>query len=1017
MMRYAAFQTVAGLRGCARPINRAVSAMSPPGFTSLAIARRCGSSAAGVPPVDCNAIIKAVTTQEVFDKKIVESLANAFVSGLEKSTYLRNFSQAEIIAHVQGLLTAEARFRMGDSFEYVHENHLTAFYICHNEPETKLRMVRKMAHFVSLNEDPNLGSNTYHYVSEDRKIVIYSASIEPFSESQSDYVHVNPKSPALPTKTAEKQITDKQGKIIRGLLHRQLSSVFPVFHLEEVEKKRVSFTMATMVERTNYVASLLAIFQEIAGAEVMMSVSHSFSNGVQVYNFDIRGATAAEIEERASLVGLLPNRPYNAMTRLHQSGVLSCEEAVFIDAAVIFAMYFTPSPTTDDYRHLKAILAKEPNGVNRLNHLRSSLTQEVMSERYTGSVIALYPEFVKLIYEDFRLGSTPERRASIAAKITHRLREDDRSDYDRMLFMSFLKFNEVIIKHNFCKTDKAALAFRLNPEFLKDLEFPYVPHGIFLFAGGQWRGFHIRFTDIARGGVRMIISKDRNYRKNKRSVFQENYNLAYTQLLKNKDIPEGGSKGTILVSSRYLNQFDEVRCQHIFLQYVDALLDVIIPGETGVVDGLKSEEIIFLGPDENTAGTFPAAGALYSKGRGYKAWKSFTTGKDPELGGIPHDVYGMTTHSVRAYVTSIYEKLGLKESEMRKFQTGGPDGDLGSNELLRSKEMMVGMVDISASLHDPRGINREELARLAHHRLPLHKFDRSKLSPEGFLVLTEDKNVTLPDGTMIEDGARLRDNFHFLKYSDADVFVPCGGRPRSVTLENVGNFLKVQDANGEAMLEGKYASLSPDQLKFKIIVEGANLFISQDARLALEKCGVTLIKDASANKGGVTSSSLEVFAGLCLSDEEHAKYMSAKSATDAPEFYKKYVQEILDRIEENAKLEFKAIWREWEKDPQQSKTLIADALSRKNVQIRKNMLSSDIFQNPALVRYVMEQYAPKTLKEVVPVDVMLKRVPENYQHAICAMWLASRYVYQTGVDSNEFDFFRYMTDVYANAGK
>ncbi|KPI82732.1 Glutamate dehydrogenase [Leptomonas seymouri] len=75
------------------------------------------------------------------------------------------------------------------------------------------------------------------------------------------------------------------------------------------------------------------------------------------------------------------------------------------------------------------------------------------------------------------------------------------------------------------------------------------------------------------------------------------------------------------------------------------------------------------------------------------------------------------------------------------------------------------------------------------------------------------------------------------------------------------------------------------------------------------------------------------------------------------------------------------------------------------------MLSSDIFQNRDLVRYVLEQYTPTTLKEVVPIDVIMQRVPENYQHAICAMWLTSRYVYQTGIDSNEFDFFRYMTEV------
>ena len=41
---------------------------------------------------------------------------------------------------------------------------------------------------------------------------------------------------------------------------------------------------------------------------------------------------------------------------------------------------------------------------------------------------------------------------------------------------------------------------------------------------------------------------DRNYSINQRMLFDENYALASTQSLKNKDIPEGGAKGTILPS-------------------------------------------------------------------------------------------------------------------------------------------------------------------------------------------------------------------------------------------------------------------------------------------------------------------------------------------------------------------------------------------------------------------------------------------------------------------------------------
>lgn len=56
--------------------------------------------------------------------------------------------------------------------------------------------------------------------------------------------------------------------------------------------------------------------------------------------------------------------------------------------------------------------------------------------------------------------------------------------------------------------------------------------------------------------------------------------------------------------------------------------------------------------------------------------------------------------------------------------------------------------------------------------------------------------------------------------------------------------------------------------RFKYIVEGANLFISEDARAVLEDAGILLFKDASTNKGGVTSSSLEVLAGLAMDDSE-----------------------------------------------------------------------------------------------------------------------------------------------------
>jgi glutamate dehydrogenase len=53
--------------------------------------------------------------------------------------------------------------------------------------------------------------------------------------------------------------------------------------------------------------------------------------------------------------------------------------------------------------------------------------------------------------------------------------------------------------------------------------------------------------------------------------------------------------------------------------------------------------------------------------------------------------------------------------------------------------------------------------------------------------------------------------------------------------------------------------------------------------------------------GGVTSSSLEVLASLCLNDQEFAENMLPAADGTVPNFYNEYVQDIINIIEENAR--------------------------------------------------------------------------------------------------------------------
>jgi glutamate dehydrogenase len=514
---------------------------------------------------------------------------------------------------------------------------------------------------------------------------------------------------------------------------------------------------------------------------------------------------------------------------------------------------------------------------------------------------------------------------------------------------------------------------------------------MFLVVGSEFRGFHLRFSDVARGGIRMIRSRNREaYSINLRTLFDENYNLAATQQRKNKDIPEGGSKGTILLD---IDQQDKPLVA--FEKYVDSVLDLLIDGQTigikeKLVDRVNKPEILFFGPDEGTADYMDWA-SQHARRRGASFWKAFTTGKSQSLGGIPHDIYGMTTRSVHQYVLGIYRTFALKEAECTKLQTGGPDGDLGSNEIKISSDKTIAIVDGSGVLYDAQGINRDELTRLANQRSMISNFDASKLSSQGFRVLVDEQNVTLPDGTVVDNGLYFRNTFHTNPLARATVFVPCGGRPESIGLDNVQQLL---GEDGVPL--------------FKYIVEGANLFITQEARLRLEKAGIIIFKDASANKGGVTSSSLEVLAALAFKDDEFEKNMSVKG-DHVPAFYQEYVKQVQNIIERNASIEFDALWREH----QITKTpisILSDELSNAIVHLQSQLQESNLWDNEQLRTTVLTRAFPKLLLDTLSLPTLLERIPESYVRAIFGASLASQFIYKYGAHPDNFAFFEFMRE-------
>ncbi|KAI5955896.1 GDH2 [Candida jiufengensis] len=754
-----------------------------------------------------------------------------------------------------------------------------------------------------------------------------------------------------------------------------------------------------------------------------------FANGITIISMYVKSksrsaTTDLSIYQVIKEASLLYCIPHNFFHERFIKGDLSLQESIYAQSGVIFVTHFL-NRLGPEYNKLTALLdpSKSTEHAEVLNSLKRRLRAETYTQDFIKEVFNIRSDIVRRLYRQF--ADVHYIRSSMEKTLSYQRlsqiqsvgseeefenllnRECSQNEHHAIVLRALYAFNKSILKTNFYTPTKVALSFRLDPSFLPESEYPDRPYGMFFVVGSDFRGFHIRFRDIARGGIRIVRSRSLDaYNVNARNLFDENYNLANTQQRKNKDIPEGGSKGVILLDSGSAQE----RPQASFEKYIDALIDLLlkqhIPGvKDNYVDLYNKPEILFLGPDEGTAGYVDWA-TLHARSRGAPWWKSFLTGKSPQIGGIPHDEYGMTTLSVRAYINKIYEKLNIDDATIRKFQTGGPDGDLGSNEILLSrKENYVGIVDGSGVIADPKGLNKDELLRLAKERKMIEHYDRSKLSNEGYIVLVDDMDIKLPNGTVVTSGVAFRNVFH-LKLKEqfgidgVDLFVPCGGRPAAIDTNNVHEL--IDEKTGKSIIP--------------YFVEGANLFITQSAKLILEKAGCIIFKDASTNKGGVTSSSLEVLAALAFDDKGFLENMCVNSeAGTKPEFYQHYVKDVQTKIVSNANAEFEALWK-LKQDTQIPFTILSDKLSLAINKLgdelanSKELWDDDVdFRNAVLLDSL-----PPLLLQKIGIENVLARVPQAYLRAIFATYLASNFVYTRGIDSNPAKFLEFISNLRKN---
>lgn len=600
-----------------------------------------------------------------------------------------------------------------------------------------------------------------------------------------------------------------------------------------------------------------------------------------------------------------------------------------------------------------------------------------------------------------------------------------------------INFIEHTYKTNHYRNNKTALSFRLDPNYLDKIpfnrkeKFPELPYAIFFIKGMHFFAFHIRFKNLSRGGLRTIIPKKQEHMLVERNnIFTECYFLAYTQQKKNKDIPEGGAKGVIFLkpykrlhkeaeilgkelSSAGLSD-DEVKekissflkkqeIEYLYQTqrcFVNSLLTLINCSSNGklkakhIVDYWKKPEYIYLGPDENMHNPMIEWVAKHSSNHEYKPGKAFITSK-PDT-GINHKEWGVTSLGVNVYMHEILRYLGINPNTdpFTVKISGGPDGDVAGNQICNLHRFysktakLIALTDISGTIYDPKGLDLDEMLDLFHEEKPIKFYPPEKLSEGGFLLdLFTKRDISAyvqqtlcyrkSNGKVIEDWLSGNEMNHLFRCSlhniKADIFIPAGGRPKTINENNYKDFLEP-------------TSKTPSS---KAIVEGANLYLTQSARHLLEDLGVLIIKDSSANKAGVIASSFEVLYGLVLDDKEVLKYKTV------------LVEEILNILKQCAHNEA-ILMINTHKATKQPLTTISDKISDKINEftyillehLEKIDLSKD--PNDPMIKCFLN-YCPPLLCNAFK-DRLLSKVPDHHKKAIIACRLASQLVYKKGLD-------------------
>lgn len=492
-----------------------------------------------------------------------------------------------------------------------------------------------------------------------------------------------------------------------------------------------------------------------------------------------------------------------------------------------------------------------------------------LGKRYIGQVLQKYPAITAKLRDLFVLRHDPsaskeaKQAESMQAEIAALLDTVETLDEDRTLRSIQALIMNILRTNYFVQTQGDlpfnTLVLKMDAAQISDLPEPRPYREIFVY-NERVEAVHMRFGPIARGGIRWS-DRYEDFRT-------EILGLVKAQQVKNAVIVPVGAKGGFICKKQYQmktpqeRQQEGIACYQIMVRSLLSVTDNLVKGEVvpprELVRQDSDDPYLVVAADKGTASFSDIANAI-SLEKNFWLGDAFASGGSK---GYDHKAMGITARGAWECVKRHFRELG-KDIQTELFTVAGVgdmSGDVfGNGMLLSEKIQLVAAFDHRHIFIDP---TPDAATSFAERQRLFDKpasswmdYDQKLLSKGGAIFSRQEKSLTLTP------------EIRALLEIEAETVTPMQLMQAILLIKvelmyfgGIGTYIKASTQTHEQVGDKGNDAMRIDarDLRCRVIGEGANLAMTQAARIEFAQHGGKLNTDFIDNSAGVDTSDHEV---------------------------------------------------------------------------------------------------------------------------------------------------------------